>query len=158
GEYLQLVAAYCGIGRYDDGERVLRQSVLTRWPNSANAAYYEGFIQLHHSGEAASRQALASFERCLKFNPKHASGKYRHAVCLSKLGREAEAEVEFRALLTIPSQELGAYQGLAASLRKQGKLDEARQAMATFEKMESAHQRVRYLMSRVSFKKSTPAD
>src|SRR5204863_528689 len=78
---IQLVANYCDVGRFDDGDRVLRRDVLARWPNSAAAAYYEGLIHFYRdTGDAGLRQAAASLQRCLRLNPKYTNGRYQYAV------------------------------------------------------------------------------
>jgi tetratricopeptide (TPR) repeat protein len=156
--YVDLLRTYTDASLYADAERVLRQDLLPRWPNSAEGAYYEGLISLYRDkGQEGLRRAASSLERCLRLDPKHGDGHYQYAVCLSRLGRPAEAERALKQVLKHAPSHRGANHMLAGVLRQQGKIVEARHILEAFSRRDAAARRLRYLETQLGLKKITAA-
>jgi tetratricopeptide (TPR) repeat protein len=155
-QFISLLTIYCDLGKFDDAERLLREEVKSRFPESAEAYYYEGLIHLY-SGKRDDgiRQALDSFTESLRLNPKHFKAKYRYAESLSSLGRVDEAERAYRELLEVAPSNLGALSGLANVLRDQGRLDEARSVLEDLERQGDLFEQIKYLEIQRRLKKAT---
>jgi tetratricopeptide (TPR) repeat protein len=150
-EYARLLSAYWALGRFSDAERVLRRDVLTRWPKSAEAAYYEGLLRFYGSkGPESLRHAAAAFERCLQANPDHLEARYHYAACLSGLGEVAKAEQAYRQLVRANPVHNAALYGLARALVQQGKRSQARRALDEFRRIDGMQRRVTYLTTQTA--------
>jgi predicted Zn-dependent protease len=155
-DYLGLVRAWMYVGRDDDARRVLHQKLLRHWPDSAQGAYMEGLLHMRRDG--GLEHAIRSFERSLKRDSKLLDARYNYAVSLSRLGRSADAEREFRALLAAAPQFAGAHHGLADALRQQGKTSEAKNVLESFRLLDTASRQIDYLEMQRNLKKATAAD
>jgi pentatricopeptide repeat protein len=157
GMWTGFVRSYCEMKRYDDAERVLREVVLPRWPNSSNAYLYEGEIYLNRTGgNHHLAQALKSLEKSLSLDPKNVHARYRYGVCLARLGRLSDAELAFREVLDADPDYSTAYHDLAGVLRQQGKREEAQRAIGTFQKFQDRQARITHLQTQVAFEKIQP--
>jgi tetratricopeptide (TPR) repeat protein len=155
--YMQLLAAYCRMARFDDADRVLRKDVLPHWPSSSETAYYEGIVHFYRDkGPQALQTADNCFIRSLAIDPGNTSSRYQHAECLSRMGKPAEAEREYREVLKNYSNDDGTYQGLATVLRQQGKTTEAAQMMARFKDLDASRRRAQYLKTQYSLHRDDP--
>jgi tetratricopeptide (TPR) repeat protein len=156
--YLGVLRAYTDASLYADAERMLRQDLVSRWPNSAETVYYEGLIALYRdTGREGLQRAASSLERCLRLDPKHADGRYQYAVCLTRLGKPAEAERALKQVLKLSPSHRGASHKLAGVLRQQGKSVESRQVLEAFSRRDAAARRLRYLETQRGLKQITPA-
>jgi predicted Zn-dependent protease len=155
--WIDLVKSYCEMKRFGDAERVLREDVLPRWPNSAGAYLYEGEIYLSRTGGSQNLgQARKSLEKSLSLDPKNIDAKYQYGVCMARLGRLSEAEQTFKDVLGADPDRSQAYHDLAGVLRQLGKRDEAERAATTFQKIHDRQARINHLQTQVSFQKIQP--
>jgi tetratricopeptide (TPR) repeat protein len=156
GIWVGLVQNNLRIGRVDLAERILREDVLPRWPDSAAAHYNQGLIALRRdSSEAGYRRALAAFETALKLYPKHANAHKLYGDCQARLGKLAEAEQAYRAAIEINPQDRGAMKELSAVLRQQNKNDEAKRVLARLEVLGEKQRRIRHLQTKIGLGRPT---
>jgi predicted Zn-dependent protease len=154
-----LVKTYCLMKRYDDAERILREKILPRWPNSSNAWLREGEIYLNREGGNQNlTRALECLEKSLSVDPKSSEARYQYGVCLTRLGRPGEAERAFKTVLEADPDHPTAQHDLAGVLRQQGKRDEAQRAVAIFQKIKERDARITHLRTQVSFEKIQPKE
>jgi pentatricopeptide repeat protein len=154
-----LVKSYCQMKRFGDAERVLRQDVLPRWPNSSRAHLYQGEIWLNRGGGSQNLAlALKSLEKSLSLDPKSLDAKYQYGICLARLRRLSEAEQVFKEVLDADPDRSQAYHDLAGALRQQGKRDDAQRAMTTFQRIHDRQARINHLRTQVSFEKIQPKE
>jgi Flp pilus assembly protein TadD len=79
-----------------------------------------------HLRNGRAAQATVSLEKAKRREPRSRSIREALAIAYFRLGRWAEAEAEFRALVDLaPADHFGHY-GLARALVKQGRQDEAK--------------------------------
>ncbi len=148
---LQLLANYCKMGRYDDAKRVLTRDVAPRWPSSAETAYYQGIVHFYgDKGPQGMLAAEACFARSLAIDSHNTSARYQRAACLSRMGRPAEAESEYREVLKAFSNDAATLAGLATALRQQGKTAEAQRMMAKFQNLDAIRRRIMFLRTRTT--------
>ncbi len=157
-DYMKLLASYCKMGRFDDADRVLKKEVVPRWRTSSEVAYYQGIVHFYRDkGSQALQTADECFVRSLALDPDNTSARYQHAECLSRMGRPAEAENEYRQVLKAFPNDDGTYQGLASVLRKQGKTTEAERMMARFQELNASRRRIQYIRTKLSLNPSDTA-
>ncbi len=157
--FISFVSTLCDRGRFDEAERILRQDVGKRWPNSADAAYYEAIIHFYRDkGPGGLTEAISCLERCLRLNPKHANALYQYGVCLSRVGRLPEAERAFKAVIPVNPVHRATYHELSRVLRGQGKDAEAKRTLGRFQVLDTAQRRVAYLKTQAAIKQGTVKD
>jgi predicted Zn-dependent protease len=159
GMWVGFLRSYCQMKRYGDAERVLREHVLPRWPDSSEAYLYEGEIYLNREGEGDHlARAMTSLEKSLSLDPKKVQARYLHGVCLARLGRLAEAERAFEEVVQADPDHRTVYHDLAGVLRQQGKRDEAQRAIARFQKLQENQARITHLRTLIAFEKIQPRE
>lgn len=154
-EYMKLLASYCRLGRFDDADRVLTKVVAPHWKTSSETAYYQGIVHFYRDkGSLAMQTADECFVRSLALDPQNTSARYQHAECLSRMGRPAEAEGEYRQVLKVYPNDDGTYQGLASALRRQGKTGEAELMMAKFQELDTCRRRIQHIKTKLNLNRS----
>jgi tetratricopeptide (TPR) repeat protein len=156
--WLGLVRAHADAGRLDDAGRILHQEVMPRWPDAAEAHYYEGvLISLGVTGDEGLQRALESFERALELDADAIDARYQRGVLLARLGRLEEAEAALRAVVASSPRFGGAYHELVGVLRRRGELEEARRFLETFQRLDAQGRRLRHLETQVSLQQADAA-
>jgi tetratricopeptide (TPR) repeat protein len=156
--WLGLVRAHLDAGRLDEARRILHQEVVPRWPDAADAHYYEGLlISLAVTGDDGLHRALESFERALELDADSIDARYEAGVVLARLGRLDEAEAALRAVVASSPRFGGAYHELAGVLRRRGELEEARRFLEMFQRLDAQRRRLRHLETQVSLERADVA-
>lgn len=156
--WLGLVRAHADGGRLQEAGRILHREVLPRWPDAAEAHYYQGFLtSLEVKGDEGSRRALESFERALELDPDDLDARYQLGVTLARLGRLEESEAALRAVITANPRFGAAYHELAGVLRRRGELEEARRFLETFQRLDAQRRRLHHLEIQVSLDQANAA-
>jgi tetratricopeptide (TPR) repeat protein len=149
--FLALVGAYINEGNFNAANRVLKEKVLDRWPDSAEARYYQGLSTLEGgTGREAAKRALEQFGECLKLAPDHVQARYRSGICLLRLGRFEEAATNLQSVIERNPALTGAYNELSTALRRIGREREADEMLKQFRGLDEKERRVRHLETQLA--------
>lgn len=141
--FLSVVSQYCDLGRFDDAERVLRDRVWPRWPDSPDSLYLHGLIVLHRErGEPGLRRASALLKACLRADPRHTRARFYYAAAQAQLGNLQEASQAYRRVVRESPTTAGARYDLAAVLRRAGKPAEADRVLADMRRIQARQRRI----------------
>src|SRR5438067_2306197 len=112
------------------------QHAATQSPNDPRVWYVFGLL---YRIDNKPRQSAEAFQRVLKLDPSNADSHYFLGSLLANQQDLAAAAAEFQAALRLEPLHASAEFGLARTLQHQGKVDEARAALARFQQLTSAN-------------------
>lgn len=145
-ECVRLVSSYFDLSKIEDAERVLREQLQTRWPDSADGHYYEGLIRLFRAeGNKDVASAVESFQECLKRNPQHHRAQYQLGQSLTRLGKLDEAEAVYRRLLKTAPYNTAVLHSLANVLRRKGNMKDLQPILDQVQSLGDLGEQVRHL-------------
>ncbi len=111
------------------------QRAATQTPNNPRIWYVFGLL---YRIDNKPQQSIEAFQRVLKLDPSNADSHYFLGSFLLEQHDLPRAEAEFRSALRLSPLHASAEFGLARTLQRQGKLDDARVALARFQQLTSA--------------------
>lgn len=159
----QTATAYAGLCEYfldhDDlanAKRILAGDLIVRWPDASRTLFLQGKLALH--GATGSEAAAALFQRCLELDPGDVSAQLQLGIAHSRLGRLAQAESHFRAVLEKRPFDPLALDQLGGVLRQQGKTAEAAKFQEEHQRVCGLQARKKRLEGQYSLKNYEPAD
>jgi tetratricopeptide (TPR) repeat protein len=120
--------------KLDEAQKALQAGVALD-PNSAQAWYNLGLAQ--HAGNDLDG-ALKSFQQAAKLDPHDADSLYFVGACYKELKQYDNAIAVFRQALQVNPVHASAEFGLAQSLQRSGKIDEAREHFKRFQHLTGA--------------------
>src|SRR5271170_1051317 len=111
------------------------QHAATQTPNNPRIWYVLGLL---YRSDNKPQQSVEAFQRVLGLDPSNADSHYFLGSFLLDQHDLPGAEAEFRAALRLAPLHASAEFGLARTLQRQGKVDDARVALARFQQLTSA--------------------
>jgi tetratricopeptide (TPR) repeat protein len=111
------------------------QHAATQAPNDPRIWYVFGLL---YRSDNKPQQSMEAFRRVLKLDPANADSHYFLGSLLLDQHDLAAAAAEFRAALRLAPLHASAEFGLARTLQRQGKVDEARVAVERFQQLTNA--------------------
>lgn len=146
-------------GDVQAAQRVLREDLLARWPNSFEAAFVQGEVLLRETkGQEDVARAAGLFEKCVGLRPEHMPSKIQLGIAWFRLGQLEKAEPLLRAAVrkqpkaTVPLYYLGEV------LRQEGKTQEAQSYLDEHSRLTQLEQRRRHLELQYALRKCEPQD
>jgi len=110
------------------------QHAATQTPNNPRIWYVFGLL---YRSDNKPQQSMEAFQRVLRLDPSNADSHYFLGSFLLDRHDLPGAEAEFRAALRLAPLHASAEFGLARTLQRQGKVDDARLALARFQQLTS---------------------
>jgi tetratricopeptide (TPR) repeat protein len=154
--WMGIVRANQRLGRPEVAERIIRTEVLPRWPDPPDAYYVLGLMRLERDTTAESaREAMVLLGKALEVKPDHPDARKALGDCQVRLGKPAEAESAYRAVLAREPGHPGAIRELVAVLRSRGQADEARRLMTRLQELDQRQARLRHLETKLSLETGT---
>jgi Flp pilus assembly protein TadD len=111
------------------------QRAATQAPNDPRVWYVSGLL---YRSDNKPHESMAAFQKVLKLDPSNADSHYFLGSFLLDQQELPQAETEFRAALQLAPLHASAMFGLARTLQREGKADEARATLKRFQQLTSA--------------------